>query len=179
MRILRETNEVSAEELPISFITDLISKSWDEVGYLKEASEAIKSEYKGTEKVERVMQDLMDAYLVCIGQLELYLHKEDYIEATELPEEESEEKASDVASPKDTEEVEPEVKPLPAAAIEPEELAITEVNPMTPPPALAELDDEDAFEFFVDFDEPDMSAPRLTDAELYGEDKTQKDKLYS
>ena len=84
MRILKEDNNPVVTELPISFITDMISKGWEEVGYLREAGEAIKVDYQGTEKVEQLMQDLMDAYLVFIGQLEAYLHKEDYIEAPEM-----------------------------------------------------------------------------------------------
>ena len=38
MKILKENKE----KLPISFLTDFISKSWEEVGYLKADIEAIK-----------------------------------------------------------------------------------------------------------------------------------------
>jgi len=73
----------SKEELPVSFLTDFISKGWEEVGYLKATIESIKESYSGTKKVEELIQDLVDAYLVCIGQLELHIHKEKYIEYPE------------------------------------------------------------------------------------------------
>ena len=38
MKILKE----SKENLPIAFLTDFISKGWEEVGYLKADIEAIK-----------------------------------------------------------------------------------------------------------------------------------------
>ena len=85
MRILKEEAEIQ-ESLPVSFVTDMMSKGWDEVGYLREASAAIKETYKDTAKIEELMQDLMDAYLVFIGQLELYLNnEEDIVAPTEEP----------------------------------------------------------------------------------------------
>jgi hypothetical protein len=190
MRILREDAETKVEELPISFITDTISKGWEEVGYLKDACAAIKSEYQNTEKVEQLMQDLMDAYLVFIGQLEAHLHQEDYIEAPVL--DEPEDKPAE--EPKvDVKEVE---EPLPAAAVD--IAPVEEINPDTEVDADAseviadegnfddfKVDDTklqaakepiaptDDFDFFVDFDEPDMSAPRLTDDELYGHEDSE------
>lgn len=71
------------EELPISFLTAFISKGWDEIGILKEEITAIKRDFSGTTKVANLIQDLVDAYLICIGQLELHLHNNDYIEYPE------------------------------------------------------------------------------------------------
>ena len=125
MKILKEnenTNAVVAEDLPISFITDQISRGWDEVGYLKEAAAAIKADYKGTAPIEQAMQDLMDAYLIFIGQLELHLHKEDYIDMTELEADNTETAL---------------VKELPDAEITPEDITIeVEGNefPISPKP---------------------------------------------
>ena len=70
MNILKE----SKETLPIAFLTDFISKGWEEVGYLKADIEAIREAYKGTKPIEDLIQDLIDAYLVCIGQLEAHIH---------------------------------------------------------------------------------------------------------
>ena len=65
MKILREDNEpIIKEALPTSFLTDMMSKGWEEVGYLKEASAAIKETYVNTAKVESMMQDLMDTYKI-------------------------------------------------------------------------------------------------------------------
>ena len=77
------TEAKKKEELPISFLTAFISKGWDEVGILKEEITAIKRDFSGTAKVANLIQDLVDAYLICIGQLELHLHNNDYIEYPE------------------------------------------------------------------------------------------------
>lgn len=168
MKILKEnenTNTASVEDLPISFITDQISRGWDEVGYLKEAAAAIKADYKGTAPIEQAMQDLMDAYLIFIGQLELHLHKEDYIDTTELGMNNTETAL---------------VKDLPDAEVSPEDVTIEiedDEFPINPKPIKAEQPSKKAtegsepFEFFVDFDEPDWSQPRLTDEELYGDER--------
>ena len=70
----------SKEKLPISFLTDFVSRSWDDVGYLKETIASIKESFSGTKKVEGLLQALVDAYLVCIGQLEAHLQAKDYLD---------------------------------------------------------------------------------------------------
>ncbi len=171
MRILKEEAEIQ-ETLPVSFVTDMMSKGWDEVGYLREASAAIKETYKDTAKVEELMQDLMDAYLVFIGQLELYLHnEEDIIAPTEEPKEEKS-KDKEVDEKEDKEEVEEVKAPIEAPKPELPE-ADFEIEPLAEPApsniVAAPTEVSDPFEFFVDFDEPDLSQPALTDAELYDE----------
>ena len=76
----------SKEKLPISFLTDFVSRGWDDVGYLKETIKSISETFSGTKKVEELLQALVDAYLVCIGQLELHLQAKDYLD-TEIKEE--------------------------------------------------------------------------------------------
>lgn len=76
-------NESKKEKLPIDFITQFVSKGWDEVGMLKASKDAIKTAFKETAKVESIIQDLIDSYLVCIGQMELYLDKKDYLDIPE------------------------------------------------------------------------------------------------
>lgn len=76
MKILKEAKE----SLPVSFITSFVSDGWEKVGILKEEIEAIKNEFKGTDKVEELIQALIDAYLVCIGQMEQYLADKNGIE---------------------------------------------------------------------------------------------------
>jgi len=73
------------EKLPISFLTDFVSRGWDDVGYLKETIKSISESFSGTKKVEELLQTLVDAYLVCIGQLELHLQAKDYLD-TDLKE---------------------------------------------------------------------------------------------
>ena len=73
------------EKLPISFLTDFVSRGWDDVGYLKETIKSISESFSGTKKVEELLQALVDAYLVCIGQLEAHLQAKDYLD-TDLKE---------------------------------------------------------------------------------------------
>jgi len=84
MKIVKEAvlNEAK-EKLPVSFLTDFISKGWEEVGYLKADIEAIKEAYSGTGKIEELIQGLIDAYLVCIGQMELHLNDKNYLDYPE------------------------------------------------------------------------------------------------
>ena len=170
MKILKE----SKENLPIAFLTDFISKGWEEVGYLKADIEAIREAYKGTKQIEGLIQELIDAYLVCIGQLEAHLHDNKYLDYPEESglsgtklEEELEIKVSTDKIKIKTEENTPVVVDedddlITIGVEEEEEVTEKEVKPSKV--------DVEPFEYFVDFDEPDMSQPRLTDKELYNED---------
>lgn len=86
MKILKE----SKENLPITFLTNFVSEGWSKVGELKDQKEALSAEFKGTKKIEELLQDLIDAYLVCIGQIEQHLAAKDYLDTdlSELPLEE-------------------------------------------------------------------------------------------
>lgn len=179
MRILKEDTNITKEELPVSFLTDMISKGWEEVGYLREASNAIQETYRDTAQVEELMQGLMDAYLVFIGQIEAYLNKEESITPAAAADDEIsiEVKAEDQPEIEKLPEVEVDMKPLKpivsevstevtdghiASSGDFNEFAISD----------AELEKRRApvepFEFFVDFDEPDLSEPSLSDDDLYG-----------
>ena len=169
MKILNE----SKEQLPIAFLTDFISKGWEEVGYLKADIEAIREAYKGTKPIEELIQNLIDAYLVCIGQLEAHLHDKKYLSypeesglsGTKLEEDLELRISSDKIEVKTEEKTPVEVKEEEDKIIigineEDEEIEETEKAPE------AEVE---PFEYFVDFDEPDMSEPKLTDKDIYGE----------
>ena len=175
MKILKE----SKENLPIAFLTDFISKGWEEVGYLKADIEAIKEAYKGTKPIETLIQDLIDAYLVCIGQLEAHLHDKNYLDYPEESglsggklEEELEIKVS-----ADKVEIKTE-KTTPVEVNEEEDLitiGVDEAEVKFDDSKLAMSDEDVAsvnepFEYFVDFEEPDMSQPKLTDKDLYDEE---------
>ena len=86
MEVVKEAKLTeSKEKLPISFLTDFVSRGWDDVGYLKETIKSISESFSGTKKVEELLQALVDAYLVCIGQLEQHLQAKDYLD-TEIGE---------------------------------------------------------------------------------------------
>lgn len=149
MKILKE-EQIRQEELPITFITSFVSRGWEEVGMLKEQIKALKEEFggKGIEKIEEIFQGLIDAYLINIGQLELFLHENDYVEVPEIEEEKVEE-------PVEEEETEEEVEIDDEVEVEVEPQKIVKNVPA----------DFEAFEYFVDFDEPEGKA--LTDEDLY------------
>lgn len=180
MRILKEDTNIK-EAIPVSFLTDMMSKGWEEVGYLKEASAAIKETYTDTAKVEDLMQDLMDAYLVFIGQIELYLNNEkDIAPETEAEvdekaetkatlEEPTEENVPKPELPEAELEIKPMAEPTPghiASEGDFEEFAISDTE-------LSNKKLEEPFDFFVDFDDPDMSEPKLTDDDLYGHEDSE------
>ena len=186
MKILREDNEpIIKEALPTSFLTDMMSKGWEEVGYLKEASGAIKETYVNTAKVESLMQDLMDAYLVFIGQIELYLNAEKDIAATTGLDSETDVDTGVEIPTEEATASKPAQKPeLPEADIELHALEEPAIRGAIA--SEGDFDDfkiandevvakatEEPFDFFVDFDEPDMTEPRLTDDDLYGHEDSE------
>jgi hypothetical protein len=173
MKILKE----SKENLPIAFLTDFISKGWEEVGYLKADIEVIREAYKGTKPIEALIQDLIDAYLVCIGQLEAHLQDKNYLD---YPEE------SGLSGAKLEEDLEIKVsadkveirteKTTPVEINEEDDLitiGVNETEEVKFDDSKLAMSDEDVarvnepFEYFVDFEEPDMSQPKLTDKDLY------------
>jgi hypothetical protein len=172
MKVLKE----SKETLPIAFLTDFISKGWEEVGYLKADIEAIREAYKGTKPIEDLIQDLIDAYLVCIGQLEAHIHDKNYLEYPEESglsgtklEEELELKIStdkiEIKTEKETPVEVNEEDDLITIGIDKESIEAKidaiEAQPVNKKP----MPIEDQFEYFCDFDEPIGPAP--TDDDIY------------
>lgn len=82
IKILNE----SKIQLPITYLTNFVSRGWEEIGMLKEEIEAIKKEFKDVKKIEDCVGDLIDAYLVCVGKIEGILDNKKYIEFPEEPE---------------------------------------------------------------------------------------------
>ena len=154
MKLLKE-EQIRQEELPITFITSFVSRGWEEVGMLKEQIKALKEEFggKGIEKIEEIFQGLIDAYLINIGQLELFLHENDYVEVPEIEEEKAEEPVEE--ENEEVEETEEEVEIDDEVEVEVEPQKVVKNVPA----------DFEAFEYFVDFDEPEGEA--LTDDDLY------------
>ena len=76
MKILKEAKK---EILPVDFVAGFISKSWDEVANLKTNISGLKQAFSGTKEIEKILEDLLDAYLIAIGQLQQSLEKKDII----------------------------------------------------------------------------------------------------
>lgn len=177
MEVLKE----SKEKLPVAFVTAFVSEGWEKIGFLKEELEAIKKEFSDTTKAEEVLQNLIDAYLVCIGQMQQYLSEKKDIEVPLKEDVTINIDKVEVIKPKikvegDGEVIEPEetigeiaAEPTPieteVATEEPaivEESGIIEEAPKTDTEKLEEVEEAikkedftEAFEYFVDeFPEP-------------------------
>ena len=158
MKILKEAKE----KLPISFITDFISNGWDEVGILKADIEAIESEFSSTKEISKLIQDLIDAYLVCIGQMEAHLHEKDYIE---YPEDSKLTESVTEEAPKLEEDINIKIE-ADKVKIEEEAPEVEEVKPVIDEPVVeAPKATSETFEYFCDFDEPCEAKP-LSDEEI-------------
>lgn len=182
MKILKEAKEA----LPIAFLTDFISKGWEEVGYLKADIEAIKEAYKGTKPIEELIQDLIDAYLVCIGQLEAHLQDKKYLDYPEASGLSSAKLEEDLEIKVSTDSIEIKTEDnTPVMVNKEDNLVIIGVDEAEEEEKeeVEKFDDSklamsdkkvaevsEPFEYFVDFDEPDMTQPKLTDKDLYNED---------
>lgn len=179
MEILKE----SKEKLPIDFITQFISKGWEEVGNIKASIDAIKQSFTNTKEVAEVLQELSDAYLIAIGQLQGILQDKKYVEVPEetngslkealneeLPDakvlglDKPEEKVEKPA-PVEEETLAPE---LPEEDIPEEDVkeALNEdvtiiINDNDNDTAKPEF--EGAFDYFCDFDDPEPTEERLHD----------------
>jgi len=95
----------SKEKLPLSFLADFISKCWDEAGYLKETAKVVKQDFRETAEIEEIIQNLTDAYLVCIGQMEAYMQDKKYIEYPEASKKDALEEAIEIKIDNDKVEV--------------------------------------------------------------------------
>jgi hypothetical protein len=174
MKILKEAKET----LPIAFLTDFISKGWEEVGYLKADIEAIKEAYKGTKPIESLIEDLIDAYLVCIGQLEAHLHDKKYLEYPEESGLTGTKLDEDLELKVSTDKIEIKTeKHTPVIVDEEDDIITIGIDEEAPEEEFEaprhmlihakEAHPAESFEYFVDFEEPDLTQPRLTDADLY------------
>ncbi len=203
MKIEKQKLNESKEKLPISFLTDFISRGWEDIGYLKETIRSIGENFSGSKKVEEWLQGLLDAYLVCIGQLELHAAAKDYLD-TDFGEnlEESKKLTEDIGITVNSEEAkiydangeevaiipvnnEDAESPAPAPAeCEGPECDVPPVEANIP--AVVEPTNEDPFEKPFDFDAPEAEGvrqfekPEVTDYfvdfdDPVGEPVTEKD----
>lgn len=86
---MKVTLQESKEKLPLSFLTDFVSRGWESIGMLKQEIAAISEQFSGTKKIEDLLQALVDAYLICVGQIELHMQNKDYLDFPEEAKEES------------------------------------------------------------------------------------------
>lgn len=186
MKIKKANNENLKEstekKLPMdkdfssSVVTQLLQDGWGEIGGLQDQISLL-NQYKNSSKLTSILQKLLDAYLIFVGQLEGYLDDKnivDFPDEKQLKEEINpkinendqktnkifqsvEKKDSDEEEKSDITTAEPEIPSL--NKIEIKEEADLPVD---------KVEEEPKNNFFVDFEDPKGDRP-LTDADLYDE----------
>lgn len=176
------------EKIPAEFITSFISKGWEEIGALKAEIASIGKEFTGTKAIEETLQDLLDAYLVAVGRFQGYLENKnmvvlpDDMTKNESLHEELDEDANITIDKVDINVGEPKIE-LPetndfdilAGEFEDEEpvqVFAPAKKPAVVKPVIQSVEpvatsEADGFDYFCDFEEPDLSEQPLTDADIY------------
>jgi hypothetical protein len=172
------------EKMPVSFLTYMLSKSWDEIGNIKDQLFGLDSMYTDAEVLRAPLEQLLDSHLVFAGQLEALVQgtgeiKIPEVDAPAVPEND----APVEALPEDDLGSEPIViepviepkEPVVAVANDAELDNDIEVKSEVKPEIKAPVKTFDTdFEYFVDFDDP-VGEP-LTDADLYDDAEEDNDK---
>lgn len=114
---MEKLNE-SKEKLPADYLMQFVSRGWEEVGNYQSELTALKSEFKDVGWITDIIQDLIDAYTIAIGQVQHRL-SEDGVITAESSLNESTETTKPTAKPAEPEK--PAAKPTatPAAAAKP------------------------------------------------------------
>ena len=124
------------------FLDELTEKSWQEIEHIQSQLANLTDTKEGNQ-VRKLLNNLLTSYYVFVGGLENF-DTVDFVSQTPL---------EVLVEPAVAEEPEPRDEP-----VEPIETVQVPVN---------DLEVSEPFEYFVDFDEPDLSQPKLTDADLY------------
>lgn len=186
MKIKKANNENLKEstekKLPMdkdfssSVVTQLLQDGWGEIGGLQDQISLL-NQYKNSSKLTSILQKLLDAYLIFVGQLEGYLDDKnivDFPDEKQLKEEinpkinENDQKANKIFQSVEKKEDNDEEKSAIITA-EPEisSLNQTEIEDEINLP-LDKAEEEPKNNFFVDFEDPKGDRP-LTDADIYDE----------
>lgn len=159
-----------------SVVTQLLQDGWGEIGGLQDQISLL-NQYKNSSKLTSILQKLLDAYLIFVGQLEGYLDDKnivDFPDEKQLKEEinpkinENDIKTDKIFQPAEKTNGNEEEKSVITTG-EPEipSLNQTEIKEEADLP-LDKVEEEPKNNFFVDFEDPKGDRP-LTDADLYDE----------
>lgn len=174
MKILKEAKE----KLPIDFITQYISKGWEEVGTIKASIDAIKQNFTDTKDVSEILQDLSDAYLIAIGQLQGILQDKKYVDIPEEAKDNLKESLTEELpdakvlgldkSEEKVEEPAPVEKETLAPELPEEDISDEDVKEALNEDVIINITDTDkdeeageAFAYFCDFDDPEPDGENL------------------
>jgi hypothetical protein len=163
----------SKEKVPTSVVTDLVSRAWEEIGLIKANIDQLGKAYSGCSKLSKVFNELLDSYLIYVGKLEAFLEDSNLISYPD--EKEVIEEKLDLNEDKYSSTV-IERKPInipinESKASQSIDKLLDESSDDLDNEVEEELDtnpDIEPADFFVDFDEPDLSEPKLTDDDIYG-----------
>jgi len=179
----------SKEKVPTSVITDLVSRAWEEIGLIKANIDQLGKAYSGVSKLSNVFNELLDSYLIYVGKLEAFLEDNNlinYPDEKEIIEEKldlNEDKYSStiierkpIEIPINESKASKSVERLLDETVSKEldieddetDLYDDEQNSQFANKGYENTESEPA-DFFVDFDEPDLSEPKLTDDDIYGQ----------
>lgn len=158
MKIIKNNKQVNKD-----IISKVIKDSWAEIDRLSKFIEVLRQDDFDNSAVEDALQSIIDAYLICAGQLEP-------LASTEVSDLGTIDFEFDPANNEFQDKPELDVQ-----AIQPDDQSINQVaQPIEEPvsvedglnnPNILPRDHFEKFEYFVDFDEPIGDA--LTDEDLY------------
>lgn len=174
MKILKEAKD----QLPSSFVTDKISKLWEEIGYIKEEQKAIKQTFSGTDKVIEILRELEDSYLIAVSRLQAFASNKNIVVLPEADGKAAIKEALEEDAPAadilqdfaakldqddaiDTPAATPAAKPTVAAVsdtdldAETDRLLADDTEPSVSAAPAKENSNKDNFEYFCDFDDPE------------------------
>lgn len=160
---------VEKVELPADIVTGQVSAMWAEIGNLKQMIANLNSQYLKSGRVVAILQDLLDAYLVAVGQLELHLHDNNFLGDSEEDSEDIADAAKltvakgEEGQEESAEEEAPEDKDFPDVKFE---------APVIKDEIEAKIDKPIDYDDTFNSDFPDPVGEKLTDEELYPEQKT-------
>lgn len=107
--------EERKEVLPAEIVSGQISDLWTRVGSLKTLISDLRKNYLQSGKVCDILEDMLNSDLTAVGQLELFLHENDYLgdsntedieDAAKLSIQQGEENQAEKEHPEDDEEEE-------------------------------------------------------------------------
>jgi len=178
MKLINKNTKLNENKTKIDteVVTALISQAWGEIGVLKSNVEQIGKGFSDTKKLIEIFEDLLDSYLIYVGRLESFLEDSKLIDKPKNKEVIEEKLILDENKYTST-----IIEHKPIEISQPVDMSINESVASKSIDALLDTETEsndldaeqenevhESADFFVDFDEPDLSEPKLTDDDIYG-----------
>ena len=88
LRLNVTSTDPEKQQLTTELLTSKIANMWTNIGDLQVFIKELRANFDKANRVADILQELLDSYLVCVGQLELHLHENNYLDGT--PDEDTE-----------------------------------------------------------------------------------------